>query len=230
MKPDWLLLFDIDGTLLRTQSVGRESTRAAMLDVFGTASTIDTHVFGGKTDWQTLVELLEPHGYSAEIIGQHMPYYEDVIAGHIAQIIHPGNAAACPYALETIESLRHDPRYLLGIVTGNVSTTSPYKLRAAGFDPAWFAVGAYGSEAVDRDHLPALALERACIHCGEAISADRVMVIGDTLADIRCARAAGAVAVAVCTGFASREELAAANPDYLLDDLRDLPLILERLS
>ncbi|MBC8098739.1 MAG: hydrolase, partial [Armatimonadetes bacterium] len=61
-----LILFDIDGTLLLTQGAGRESTREAMLEVFGTESTVATHTFGGKTDWQTLTELLTAHGVDAE--------------------------------------------------------------------------------------------------------------------------------------------------------------------
>jgi phosphoglycolate phosphatase-like HAD superfamily hydrolase len=45
-----LILFDIDGTLLKTDGAGRVSTRAAMLEVFGVAGAIDAHNFGGKTD------------------------------------------------------------------------------------------------------------------------------------------------------------------------------------
>jgi phosphoglycolate phosphatase len=45
------------------------------------------------------------------------------------------------------------------------------------------------------------------------------MVVGDTPADVSCARALGAVAVAVMTGFSTREELAATQPDYLIDNL-----------
>ncbi|NJL57557.1 HAD family hydrolase [bacterium] len=228
VRPERLLLFDIDGTLLRTHGVGRDSTRAAMLEVFGTASDIDTHHFGGKTDWLTLVEMLQPHGFTAEMIGQQMPEYERVVEKHIAQIIHTGNAHPCLGALETVQALLGNARYLLGLVTGNVSTTAPYKLRAAGYDPAWFVVGAYGSEAVDRNALPALALQRARVYCGHELLPQETLVIGDTLADIACARALGAVAVAVTTGFTDRDTLAAAQPDYLLESLAELFPLLER--
>ena len=107
----------------------------------------------------------------------------------------------------------------MGILTGNVSTTAPIKLRAAGYDPDWFPVGAYGSERMERDDLPALAVERAEKIIGRRIAPEQVVIIGDTPADVSCARALGAVAVAVLTGFSSRDELAATQPDYLLDDL-----------
>jgi phosphoglycolate phosphatase-like HAD superfamily hydrolase len=126
-----------------------------------------------------------------------------------------------------VQALLTDPHFLLGLVTGNVSTTAPYKLRAAGYDPAWFVIGAYGSEAVDRNVLPALALKRAIDHCGHTLHPHEVIVIGDTLADIACARALGAVAVAVTTGFADRDTLAAAQPDYLIESLAELRPIID---
>ncbi len=54
---------------------------------------------------------------------------------------------------------------------------------------------------------------------GRSISPEQVVIIGDTPWDVSCARALGGVAVGVLTGFTSREDLAATNPDYLLNDL-----------
>ncbi len=63
-----LFLFDIDCTLLLTRGAGRESNRRAMVEVFGTCGALAGHKFGGKTDWQTLAELLIDEGFShAEI-------------------------------------------------------------------------------------------------------------------------------------------------------------------
>jgi phosphoglycolate phosphatase len=222
-----LILFDIDGTLLNTNGSGRESTRRAMREVFGTESTIDTHYFGGKTDWFTLIELLGRHGFDADAIGDRMSVYEESIARHLNEVIAERGATAYPGAIDVVQALKDRPGVLLGIVTGNVSATAPVKLRAAGFDPAWFPVGAYGSEAIERDHLPGLALKRAIDHAKRDWQPHEVIVIGDTTADIQCARAAGAKAIAVCTGFCPREELEAAKPDILLDDLTGLLDVLE---
>jgi phosphoglycolate phosphatase-like HAD superfamily hydrolase len=217
--PIHLILFDIDGTLLWPQGAGRESTRAAMREVFGGEGGLDNHHFGGKTDWFTLTELLRESGYTAQEIGRRMPEYEQAIARHLAGMIGDFPIAPCPGALDLTRQLVAHNSLLLGIITGNVSTTAPLKLRAAGFDPAWFAVGAYGSESTDRNDLPFLALERAERLRGHPIAAQSVIVVGDTPADVACARAVGAVAVAVGTGFSNRESLEATRPDYLLDDL-----------
>ena len=126
----------------------------------------------------------------------------------------------CPGAHELVTELHRRGNPLQGLVTGNTSSIAPIKLRAADFDPDWFVVAAYGSESPDRNDLPPLAVDRAEKLTGRKIAPEQVIVIGDTPADVACARALGAVAVAVKTGYATTPtELADAQPDYLLDDL-----------
>ncbi len=218
-----LILFDIDGTLLLPKGVGRASTRAAMQEVFGTCGALDTHQFAGKTDWFTLLEVLVGDGYTEADIGRILPVYEEVVARHLARIIGSFSVEACPGALDVVRQLRRSDSILFGIVTGNVSTTAPIKLRAAGFDPNWFPIGAYGSDALDRNALPPIALERAVRHYRRPIAPQQAIIVGDTPSDVECARALGAVAVAVKTGFGPLDELIAARPDFLIEDLRALP-------
>lgn len=214
-----LVLFDIDGTLLLTKGAGRAATRAAMLKVFGTCGKLDTHDFSGKTDWFTLIELLTPEGFKASDIEHRIPHYEREMSHFMAHFIHSYSASACTGALNLVHSLRRMEHIHLGVITGNVAATAPIKLRAAGFSPEWFPIGAYGNEAVDRNLLPALALARANRHYNHAFRPTDVIVVGDTPLDIACARALGAVAVAVSTGMVSYEALAACSPDYLLENL-----------
>jgi phosphoglycolate phosphatase len=218
-----LLLFDIDGTLLRTEGAGRRATRAALLDVFGTAGAIDTHHFGGKTDYFTLIELLRDAGHDEASIGPKIPQFIQAMGQHMAVMIRQYPAYALPGALAAISHLRqHQPDSLLGIVTGNAPTSARVKLQAAGYDPDWFMIGAYGTESSNRDDLPRLALERAQTHSGTRYAPDAVTVIGDTALDIQAARANGFRVIAVKTGFEDPDVLQAAEPDILLDDLTTL--------
>lgn len=217
-----VILFDIDGTLAHLKGAGRASTKLAMLEVFQTAGNIDNHHFGGKTDWQTLHDLLLGEGFSEADIRQLMPTYEASVARHLTALIPQYPIETCAGAMDAVQETLRRPHLLPGIVTGNVSTTAPIKLRAAGYDPDWFVIGAYGSEAADRNALSTLAVERAVQHLGKQIAPTDVVVIGDTVADIDCARAVGAVAVAVTTGYTPREELIAAKPDYLVDSMMEL--------
>jgi phosphoglycolate phosphatase len=221
-----LVLFDIDGTLLRTQGLGRAATRAAMLEVFGACGAVDTLYFGGKTDRGILYELLKPEGIDEMTISARMDAYTAAISRAMQAIIADHDLRVLPGAHEAVTALRGRDDMLVGILTGNVAATAHIKLKAAGFDPAWFPVGAYGDEAADRNDLPPLALERAARHLGHHIPPRQATIIGDTPSDIACARAVGARAVAVATGFASRADLEASQPDWLLDDLTGLLAVL----
>ncbi len=220
-----LILFDIDGTLVKTQGAGRESTRLAMIEVFGTCGALAAHHFGGKTDWQSLTDLLHEVGVSYAEIERQLPAYNAAIERQLSAIIGQYDVLSCPGAVDLVESLHQRSDVGLGLVTGNVSRTAPIKLRAAGINPAWFPVGAYGNEAMERDKLPALAVARAAEHYRYPFAPQDVLVIGDTVADITCARAIGASVVAVETGWCQPGELAAAQPDYLLRDLTEFSTI-----
>ncbi len=223
-----LVLFDIDGTLLISRGIGREAKRRAMLEVFGTTGDLDGHAFGGQTDWGILAALLAPHGISSAAIGRAMPAYEEVMARHMQEIRPSYCASAIPQAMETLQALRRRPDALVGLVTGNTSKTAAIKLEMAGYDPAWFPVGAFGNEAAARADLTRLALERTQAYLGQRLKGDAVIVIGDTPADVEAARAIDAIAIAVCTGYETRENLQGSQPDFLLADLGDfLALLLD---
>ncbi|MGH9203255.1 MAG: HAD family hydrolase, partial [Vicinamibacterales bacterium] len=58
---------------------------------------------------------------------------------------------------------------------------------------------------------------------------DRAIVIGDTPDDVRCARAAGALSIAVATGGFDADALRAAGADVVLTDLSDTQAVLTLL-
>ncbi|MDP6933489.1 MAG: hypothetical protein QGG40_11265, partial [Myxococcota bacterium] len=91
----------------------------------------------------------------------------------------------------------------------------------------WFeeAPGAFGEDAPRREELLPVAWKRAR---ERGMHGSRVIVIGDTPADVRTARvgaellgpgAPEVLAVAVRTGFATDESLEESAPDLLLENL-----------
>ena len=214
-----VILFDIDGTLLISRGIGREAKRRAMLERFGATGNLDSHVFGGKTDWGILADLLAPQGYASADIGRDMPAYEAVMARHMREISGGYRADPCPHAMELVQALRGRDDTLIGLVTGNTSMTAAIKLELAGYTPDWFVIGAFGNESPHRADLTRLARQRAEAHVGRDLNGAELIVIGDTPADIQAARAIDAVAVAVCTGYAERDSLIGSEPDFLLADL-----------
>ncbi len=216
-----LVLFDIDGTLLASDSAGRAAFELALAELFHLSHAMDGISFAGSTDWRILEQVLLPAGYSRAEVAASVPAFAEALARHLQAIIPRYRVRALPGTLALVEALAVDPRARLGLVTGNMALSVPIKLRAAGFDPAHFPVGAYGHEAADRNALPPLAVSRARAYWRQDFPPERIVIVGDTANDVICARSVGGRALAVLTGPASREEVAREKPYAILEDLAD---------
>lgn len=224
-----LLLFDVDGTLIRSNQAGRLALGAALEELFGTAGPIETYKMGGKTDARIVLELLTAAGVPQRDIEQKMPDVFTCMASHARRIYPERGIAPCAGVPELFVQLAGRDDVLLGLLTGNSYSTTPLKLEAAGIELAQFRVGVYGSDDLDRNRLPALALQRAVELTGRPWTGENAVIIGDTPADILCARAGKATAVAVASGWHASETLAQYHPDFLFEDLSDTGAVLAAL-
>jgi len=222
-----ILLFDIDGTLLDPAGEGRRCLHRALEDVFGVTGPVDTYDMAGKTDWQIVTDLMTLAGLEPETIGASLPAAFAAYARHVEIAAPNFKMRVLPGVLDLVSQLSADQRFILGLVTGNVREAVPHKLRAVGLDPGAFTFGAFGSEHIDRNQLPALALYRLEQHLGEPTPPETALVIGDTPHDIACARHSGLRVLCVASGTYSQDALAPHNPDFLLDDLGDLAAVME---
>jgi len=224
-----LLLFDIDGTLLHARGAGRRAVKAALERVYGTVGAIDRYDLGGKTDQRIVFDVLEAAGLTREAVRERLDdFFEDYARGLVEEIGDGRNVVTLPGVLALIERLHGTQNALLGLLTGNIEEGARIKLTPPGLW-SYFSVGAYGSDDVDRRRLPSLAARRAHALVGYEFRPDEVLVIGDTPLDIDCARAFGAVAVAVATGQHSRADLLTHGPDLLFDDLSDVEGVVDAL-
>ncbi|MCA9977877.1 MAG: HAD family hydrolase, partial [Anaerolineales bacterium] len=156
-----LILFDIDGTLIRSHGAGRETMSLALTEVFGTAGPIDDYKMSGKTDPRIITDLLLAAGFNNGQISDKLPDVYRLMTENGRAIFHERDMQPCPGVLPLLAVLRQQPDVILGLVTGNIDGTAPLKLSAAGIDPVQFRLGAFGSDSLDRNHLPGIAIQRA---------------------------------------------------------------------
>lgn len=219
---DVLVLWDLDLTLLDPAGFGTRMITPALADLLGRDPVMGAS-FAGRTDRAILTDLLEINGIGVdddEVVLSLM----DAVARRcetFGEDLLAGGGGPLPGAHEAVAALAADPRLHQGIVTGNMRRTALLKLRLCGFDglpdPG---LGAFGDHHADRAHLvrDALAAARAR---GVDVTPGRSVVVGDHVHDVRGARAAGAVCVAVATGRVSADDLRAAGADAVLPDLTD---------
>lgn len=213
--PVKLLLFDIDGTLVRVNDAGRTALVRAVSALTDRPISTENVSFSGRTDPDIFEAVLAENDLptSDEVIAEALEAYVETMQ----EILSPGDVEVLPGVRPLLSRLDDRPDAHLGLVTGNVEPIAREKLSFHGLDE-YFSFGAFGSDHADRTRLPALAAQRAARHTGHAFRpAEHATVIGDTVHDIHCARAVGARAVVVCTGRYERAELSRHSPDLLLD-------------
>lgn len=226
-----LVLFDIDGTLLRSAQAGRRALRAAFEDEFGDLSFFDAVRLDGKTDPQIVAELHSAAGCPerntprtiARLLDRYLEELEREIAdrGHL---VHP-----CPGVPELLDALTERQDVVTGLLTGNIVSGARLKLGAAGIDFGRFRVGAFGSDSAHRPDLPSIAAERAAPLFGRRPHGDEVVIIGDTPADVACGAGVAARAVAVATGSFSVTELTATGASATFATLADTQAVLKAI-
>jgi phosphoglycolate phosphatase-like HAD superfamily hydrolase len=212
-----VVLFDIDGTLVSSGGAGRAAMEAALTSVFGVRAGADGVPFSGRTDRAITRDLFRRHA-----IEESAANWQDFLAaylGHLPGCLQEHRGLVLPGITALLEQMATRKDVTLGLLTGNVREGARLKLGHFGLFHH-FAFGGFGDHHHDRDEVAREALAAAHDHL-RGRKPQNVWVIGDTPLDVRCARAIGARAVAVATGWHSREELAGSRPDLLLTDLSD---------
>lgn len=220
-----VVLFDIDGTLLRGFGAGGRAMRKAAEALLGERCRDAVVSFGGALDPWIFRQLASHGGYAVDDVlhAEFRELYGQLLVQEIESAAQ--RLTALPGVLELLAHLRSTRPAVMGLLTGNYAETGAVKLRAAGIDPGWFDVAAWGDMAELRPGLVKVALAQLT----NAVALEDVIIVGDTVRDVHCARENGCVCVAVTTGGSSAEELRAAGAHVVIDDLSEPEPLLQLL-
>jgi phosphoglycolate phosphatase len=225
----FLVLWDVDYTLVNTFGVGRNLYRAVFADLYGRdlPAVADGASMAGRTDRAISLEVLElagvpdPRGQVSRFetaLGQLAPGVTGVVAATGKPL--PGAAAA-------LAALAGVPGVVQSVLTGNVRPLAEAKLAPLGLTTHLdLDVGAYGNEHETRSELVHLARDRAAAAYGRDFGGQAAVLVGDTPLDIEAALVTGARAVGVATGQFSLAELQATSAHAVLPDLTDTGAVL----
>lgn len=223
-----LILFDIDGTLVRG-GPAKDAFELAMVETFGTAGNTVGVSFAGKTDPQIARELLDGAGFDSGEIEAGFDALWGRYLGHLEERLVARPMEVLPGVPELLDALDpHESDVGVGLLTGNIEGGARLKLGSARL---WgrFRMGSYGSDHEERDALPAIALRRARDVWGRDVPPAEAIVIGDTPRDVVCGQKGGARTLAVATGSYAVDALEDTGADRVLADLTDTDDVLDWL-
>ena len=222
------MLWDIDGTLMRSPGIGVRAFVRAVESVTGVVWTPQRLDFGGRTDPDIAARMLDAAGVDdlslvPAVLARLADAYEEMADElRAAVVVLPG-----------VEATLHNLRIrgaVQTVVTGNIRPAAVAKIAAAGLDAHLrMDVGAYGSDHHDRSELVALAIQRLEAVDG-VVHRDAVIVVGDTPRDLAAARANGIRCVLVATGTYGIDELRALDADLVVADLSEPDALSDALT
>jgi phosphoglycolate phosphatase len=223
-----LVLFDIDETMISSDGAGRRAIARVLNESYGVPEEAMRIPMSGKTDPQILREIFQAcnkqeafESSTERILELYLGVLEEEIHRSRYYIIHEG-------VVELLEALVAEERAYLGLLTGNIERGAQMKLHK--FDLLkYFPIGAFGSDSPNRLDLPAVACQRALKHWQIQFEPHEVVIIGDAVNDVLCAKGYGAVSIAVNSGRTTWAELEAQEPDYLFSTLKDTEKVLDAI-
>ena len=223
-----LVLFDIDGTLVTDGGASREAFAEALAAVYGFRGDVRRYDFSGRTDPQIARMILCDDGWSEMDVDARLPdlwhHYLDGLARNAT-----GQVRALAGVLALLDAVHADGQLTVALLTGNIEPGARLKLGAVGLNH-FFPFGAFGSDSPRREELPPIAVERAAAVSGHAFRGSDVVIIGDSIYDVRCGVPHGATTIAIASGKTSAERLKAENPDYFFDSAEELEAILAAIA
>jgi phosphoglycolate phosphatase len=222
-----LLLFDIDGTLVRSRPLTHQQALArAAVEVLGMPPSTDAASVRavepwGKTDRWILDDMLAAAGRPTPVSEDELARWERAACAAYEELENGAADEVDRRHAVVLASLR-DAGHALALVTGNLEPIARRKLSLRGlgsFFPA--GQGGFGSDARDRAELVRIARRRAGDH-----PAEDTVLIGDTPLDVAAALAADVRAIGVAGSRYTRDDLLAAGAQAAIDELEELPALL----
>ena len=201
-----LILFDIDGTLLRAPG-GRAAFAQAFKEAFGWEQGVEHINFYGATDLNVF------RGICVERGVESTPDMEHAFFDRLAPALDSRLTERPPTLFPNVENIlrKVSAHWKLGLVTGNIEATAWAKLHHAGI-AHYFDFGGFGCTHADRAEIARQALKVSGVE-----RPGKVFLIGDTPSDISAAKVNGFISIAVATGGFNPQELEKAGADFVFE-------------
>lgn len=229
MKKKKLILFDIDGTLIHAKQSGVTSWKKrlvqAIREVHGIDLDVDfdVHRYNGGVDKGVISAIARDAGVDPDEVHQKFPQTRLAFHRILREQIASGAVGYKPVesAVSFVTFLQNQAHHEYGVMTGNIEINGWLKLEAAGIREH-FSFGVFADEVEDRMALARHALEKAIKHYHHTFAPRDVVIIGDTIHDIRCGKHIGAMTIGVTTGIThGYDDLIKEDADLVVDSLMD---------
>ena len=212
-----LILFDIDGTLIKTGGAGERAFAKVCAQEFNVPDATKNLNFAGRTDPSIVRDFFRQFAI-AETPENFTRFFSAYVLW-LEKILVTLDGIVLPAVRELIAAFQASPhRPIIGLLTGNIKQGAQLKLSHYRL---WheFSMGAFGDDHEDRNEIAVIARDRGAKMLGANLRGEEILVIGDTPRDVACGQAIDAKVLAVATGNFSIDQLRQCKPHWVIPDL-----------
>ncbi len=219
-----IVLFDVDGTLIKAGGAGIRGLNKAIKELCGVDNICDKFSLQGSTDKENFTTAFK-HACGKKPTARQFRELELKYIGFLPAEVKRSLKSKNYSKLNGVEKLlvllskRKD--VLVGLGTGNLKEGAFIKLEPSGLKK-YFAFGGYGCDSHVRSEVLMKAVERAEKIVKTKIRPADVYVIGDTHLDVAAAKAADYHSAAVMDGFGDPKLLERSGAELIVKDFADL--------
>jgi phosphoglycolate phosphatase-like HAD superfamily hydrolase len=216
-----LVLFDIDGTLIRSGGAGEKAFARVAEAEFGVANGTARLHFAGRTDPSIVRDFFTQHGIAPS--GENFRRFFDRYVFHLDHLLGQLDGQVLPGVrrlIEEMKALAEPP--VLGLLTGNIRLGAQLKLTRY---QLWdhFQTGGFGDDSEDRNQIAVIARERGGQIVRRKLRGEEILVIGDAARHRVRSGHRGA-----CVGRGDRhysiEQLGEESPNWAVQTLDEICL------
>jgi phosphoglycolate phosphatase-like HAD superfamily hydrolase len=222
----YIVLFDIDKTLIKRSNAHFKAFLFSVKSVYNIEIEPNIIKHYGMTDQQIIKEVLKAKGLDDNYIESKIQTCIQIMIDKFFELNVNEDIELLPGVLQLLEELKRRG-VLLGLVTGNVERIAWAKLKKAKI-ANYFKFGGFGSDNIDRKEIAKTSFKR-CTEIFKLNEENDVFLFGDTPYDIEAAKAIGAVAIGVATGYPSMDELILSGADIVFENLADTSSVIKAI-
>lgn len=219
-----VILFDIDGTLVKAGGAGARALNHAVEAMTGRKNACDLVQLQGatdKTNFDSAFKVGAGRKPTRKELAELTRHYVARLPHEVLASVKAKKYVKVKGVEKFLEKLAGSRDVLLGLGTGNLKDGAFIKLEPSGL-LRHFAFGGYGCDSHHRSEVLRKAVARAAKLARIRIKDGEVFVIGDTHRDVEAAKEAGYHSGVVLDGFGDREKIMRANPELIAGDFSDM--------
>lgn len=218
-----IILFDIDGTLIKAGGAGARALNKVIKDMFGVEHICDKVSWQGCTDKENFSLVIKRacgKKPSAKQYNEVTLKYLSLLPSEVKKSVKSKNYFKLNGVEQLLVLLSKRKDVLVGLGTGNLKEGALIKLEPSGFNK-YFAFGGYGCDSHIRSKVLQTAVSRAEKLLKSRIRPADVYVVGDTHLDVAAAKEAGYHSAAVLDGLGDEKLVARSGAELIVRDFSD---------